>query len=171
LSIEKFRDVTIVFLIKKNKGKISEVCLAMKKRGFGINKWNGVGGKVGDKIEETIEQGARREAQEEIGVYVLDLQKVAELTFTCPDNTDWNQLTHVYLTENWDNEPSESEEMKPQWFNVDEIPYDLMWDGDELWLPTVLNGEFVKGTLEFGGNNTLQGHEIEIVTDFTKSIQ
>ncbi|HET8669978.1 MAG TPA: NUDIX domain-containing protein, partial [Candidatus Saccharimonadales bacterium] len=40
--------------------------LAMKKRGFGINKWNGVGGKVDE--DETIEQAAIRECQEEITV-------------------------------------------------------------------------------------------------------
>ena len=45
-SKEKLRDATLVFLIKRSQGKISEICLAMKKRGFGMNRWNGVGGKV-----------------------------------------------------------------------------------------------------------------------------
>ena len=45
-SKEKLRDATLVFLIKRSQGKILEICLAMKKRGFGMNRWNGVGGKV-----------------------------------------------------------------------------------------------------------------------------
>ncbi len=40
------RDCTLLFLIKKNDGVITDVCLAMKKRGFGAGRWNGVGGKV-----------------------------------------------------------------------------------------------------------------------------
>ena len=40
----------------------------MKKRGFGVGKINGVGGKVGKG--ETIETAAVREAHEEVGVIV-----------------------------------------------------------------------------------------------------
>ena len=39
--------------------KKDKVLLAMKKRGFGAGKWNGVGGKVKDG--ETIKQAAIRE--------------------------------------------------------------------------------------------------------------
>lgn len=56
---EKLRDVTIVFLVKKIEEKITEVCLAIKKRGFGVNRWNGLGGKV-EKDEEIL-VGAIRE--------------------------------------------------------------------------------------------------------------
>ena len=38
---KKLRQATIC-LLRKN----DEVLLAMKKRGFGVGKWNGVGGKV-----------------------------------------------------------------------------------------------------------------------------
>ena len=60
------RNSTLVFLIKKNNGSITDICLAMKKRGFGKGRWNGVGGKV--EAGETIEAAAMREAREEIGV-------------------------------------------------------------------------------------------------------
>ena len=36
----------------------SEVLLGLKKRGFGVGKWNGFGGKV--EPGETISQGAKR---------------------------------------------------------------------------------------------------------------
>ena len=41
------RDSTLVFLIKQKGGVITQICLAMKKRGFGKGRWNAVGGKVG----------------------------------------------------------------------------------------------------------------------------
>ena len=41
----------------------------MKKRGFGANRWNGVGGKM-EANDTTIEETAKRETQEEIGVKV-----------------------------------------------------------------------------------------------------
>ena len=50
---------TVVFLIREN-----QVLLAMKKRGFGEGKWNGVGGKLDPG--ETVEQALVRECQEEI---------------------------------------------------------------------------------------------------------
>ncbi|MFA6919339.1 MAG: hypothetical protein WC244_04525 [Patescibacteria group bacterium] len=45
-SKKKLRDSTLVFLIKKSQEKVTEICLAMKKRGFGMNRWNGVGGQT-----------------------------------------------------------------------------------------------------------------------------
>jgi hypothetical protein len=31
--------------------------------------------------------------------------------------------------------------MRPQWFSLDSIPYDLMWEGDRLWLPLLIKGQ------------------------------
>jgi hypothetical protein len=28
--------------------------------------------------------------------------------------------------------------MKPEWFDIEKIPYDKMWDDDIIWLPRVL---------------------------------
>jgi hypothetical protein len=40
------RNSTLLFLVKKNGEEITDICLAMKKRGFGSGRYNGVGGKV-----------------------------------------------------------------------------------------------------------------------------
>lgn len=32
-------------------------------------------------------------------------------------------------------------EMKPCWFNVNEIPFDKMWEDDPLWFPKLLKDE------------------------------
>lgn len=53
------RQATVMLLMRDD-----EVLLAMKKRGFGVGKWNGVGGKQ-DPGEDIVDT-AIRESQEEI---------------------------------------------------------------------------------------------------------
>ena len=160
-SREKLRDTTLLFLIRKSQEKISEICLAMKKRGFGMNRWNGVGGKV--EKDETIENATERESKEEIGVEIKQTNKVAELSFYFPHNPTWNQKVHVYFSEIWDGESTESEEMKPQWFQIQDIPFNNMWPDDEFWIPEVLAGKLVKASFVFGEGDTIQGKDIQVV--------
>lgn len=140
---------------------ITHICLAMKKRGFGVGKINGVGGKV--EQGETIEEAAHREANEEIGVTVGKLNKYALLEFYFSHNPSWNQLVHVYLCEEWENEPSESEEMKPEWYAVAHIPYSSMWPDDRFWIPYVLDGKLIKASFTFAENDIITSQVIGIV--------
>ncbi|MFA5934373.1 MAG: 8-oxo-dGTP diphosphatase [Candidatus Paceibacterota bacterium] len=160
--MDKLRDATLVFLIKKSQGNITNICLAMKKRGFGVNRWNGVGGKV-ESLKETIEEAAKRETKEEIDVSVENLNKVAELSFYFPHNPSWDQKVHVYFVEEWDGNPKESEEMNPEWFILEKIPYLNMWPDDIFWLPEVLKGGLVKAVFKFGENDIVQDKEVNIV--------
>jgi len=86
------RQDTLVFLLKP---ETEEILLAMKKRGFGEGKFNGVGGKV--TPGEMILAAAVREAKEEIGVDInpVDLVKVAELRFTFEGKPDWSIHCHT----------------------------------------------------------------------------
>jgi 8-oxo-dGTP pyrophosphatase MutT (NUDIX family) len=136
----------LVFLRRGN-----EVLLAMKKRGFGAGHWNGAGGKV--EPGETVEGAARRETLEEIGVTVGFLRQVAVLRFYFADDlNDPLQNIHctVYLCDNWEGEPVESEEMRPAWFGDGVVPYDEMWPDDRYWLPQVLGGQLVEAEFLFG---------------------
>jgi 8-oxo-dGTP diphosphatase len=159
--INNLRNITLVFLIKKTDSNISEICLAMKKRGFGVGRWNGVGGKL--EPNETIIEAAKREAQEEIAVTIDNLQKVAELDFYFPHNPSWNQKVHVYFVSDWIGEPKESEEMKPAWFLIPNIPYSEMWPDDKFWLPEVLNNNKVKASFTFGEKDIILNQEITLV--------
>lgn len=142
-------------LLKQN----SQVLLAMKKRGFGQGKWNGVGGKV--KPEETLEQGAIREAQEEIGIIPISLRKVAVLNFYFPKpDESWNQQVHVYMVNKWSGDPQESEEMKPQWFKITDIPYKSMWSADQEWMPKVLAGKKIVANIWFDKDQKLEKFEV-----------
>lgn len=142
------RNATLCFLVKQNAGAITELCLAMKKRGFGVGRWNGVGGKVEEG--ESLEDAMLREAREEIEVKIRKYEKIAELDFTFPHNEAWNQRVHVYMARAWEGEPRETDEMNPQWFAVEAIPYDAMWPDDRFWLPQALSGHFVRASFTFG---------------------
>lgn len=150
-SVRRLKKASLCFLIKE-----SQVLLAMKKRGFGQGKWNGVGGK--QNPNETIKATAIRETQEEIGVTALNLKHVATLNFlfpNMPEDNNWNQQVWVYFVDSWEGKPIETEEMAPQWFNKTQLPYNQMWDDDRLWLPKVLNEEFVTASFEFDENQKL----------------
>lgn len=155
------RDTTLLFLIKREEGKVRHICLAMKKRGFGAGRYNGVGGKL--EPGETIEEALIREAEEEVGVQVAALDKCAELIFTFPHNPAFDQLVHVYLSEEWRGDPLESEEMNPSWFLVEDIPYAMMWPDDSFWLPEVIAGNFVNGRFVFGEGDIIQEQDVRIV--------
>lgn len=156
------RNSTLLFLVKRSEGEVSEVCLAMKKRGFGVGRWNGVGGKVSEG--ETIEGAAVREAKEEIGVEAKGLKKVAELSFAFPANPSWDQMVHAYLVETWEGIPAESEEMSPKWFAAKDIPFDGMWPDDIFWLPHVLEGKAVRAKFSFGEKDAILSQEVGILS-------
>lgn len=151
---------TLLFLVKDG-----QILLAMKKRGFGVGKWNGVGGKI--EPGETIEQAMIRECQEEIAVTPLSWQLVAEHDFAQDADTDdpWHMYGYVYVCKSWEGEPVETEEMRPKWFSTDSIPYHTMWDDDEFWLPQVLNGQKVFGRFTFDINDKMLIHDVSEVEE------
>lgn len=142
-----------------------QILLAMKKRGFGQGWWNGVGGKL--DAGETTEQAMVREAQEEIGVTPTAFLKVAELVFKGGgEGEGWGMFVHVYIATKWEGDPSESEEMLPQWFRLAEIPYNKMWPDDKFWLPLVLEGKQLNAAFTFDGQNKLVAQAINVVDGF-----
>lgn len=134
----------------------------MKKRGHGVNKWNGVGGKT--EPGETIEQTAIREAQEEIGLTPRSLKKVVKITFIFPPDRNFDHESTAFLCDAWDGEPIETEEMKPQWFAMQQIPYKDMWDSDAKWLPKVLSGKLIVATVRSTADNDIAEYEEKEVT-------
>lgn len=70
---------------------------------------------------------------------------------------------HVFLTTAFEGEPSESEEMRPEWFDTAAIPYDKMWADDHIWLPHVLAGKSVDGAFHFSSDeDKLLAHELSV---------
>jgi len=151
---------TLCFLIDGDK-----VLLAMKKRGFGMGKLNGVGGKV-DPDEEII-KAAIREAEEEIGVKIAltDAKHHARILFSFDHKPDWNQECHVYVSEKWQGDPQETEEMKPDWFKMAELPFQQMWVDDAIWLPKVLARERIEAEFHFTNDGKeILSHTIKVIS-------
>lgn len=152
------RDVTIVFLVKKES---SEILLAIKKRGFGEGFWNGYGGKFEEEKDRSLVASAVRECREEAEIEIKSPRKVAEIDFFFLDKPEWDQKAHVFLVEKWDGKPVETEEMRPKWFKIDKIPYEKMWVDDIIWLPRILNGETLKMEFQFKNSDEIVWQKVE----------
>ena len=151
--------VTTLLLLVQDE-PISKVLLGFKKVGFGKGKFTGIGGKVEEG--ETIETATVREMWEETGVTVAQkhLQSAGNITFFFPSKPDWNLIIHVFLTKHWQGTPTESNEIIPQWFNVNELPLDTMWADAPYWYHRVLKGEKIKATFTFHSDNeTIYTHQ------------
>jgi len=147
------RAVNLCYVINNQ----DEILLQYKRKGFGVGKWNGPGGKV--EPGETLEQAVIREVKEETGLDVKNLKKMAELEFYFINKEEWNQIAHVYVTKDFTGDIQVSEEGELKWFKIKEIPYDKMWDDDPYWLPNILAGEFMKIKFYFDQNSNLQRYE------------
>lgn len=182
------KQATLCILVRGGENN-KEILLAMKKRGFGVGKWNGVGGKLDfQKGDKNIVDAVIRETEEEIGVKIKDLEKVALLHFRFPyiaergkaerrmkmnlkihrlpqKEKNWDQDVHLFLVKDWQGEPKESEEMAPKWFKTNEIPYSQMWDDDKIWLPKILEGKKLKANFVFKEGETIAEQKVEIVKE------
>ncbi|MDQ5938456.1 MAG: 8-oxo-dGTP diphosphatase / 2-hydroxy-dATP diphosphatase [Patescibacteria group bacterium] len=143
------------FIIKDNK-----ILLGFKKRGFGMNKWNTFGGKL-DK-GESYEEAAKREVFEECELNILSLEEKATLNFSWVNNKDKFEV-HVFQAISFTGQPVESEEMLPQWFDLDKIPYAKMWPDNKLWWPLFLAGQKINASFVYGPKDKLLTQQIELI--------
>lgn len=149
----KIIETTLLLLKKDNK-----IMLALKKKGFGAGKYNGIGGKL--ELGETPEQAMLREAYEEAGIKPINYISMGENEYSEFINGEPVKLKfYLYVADSWVGEPIETEEMKPYWFDIDKIPYDNMFVGDIYWLPLVLENKKIHGYFEFDENWNLINHE------------
>ena len=132
----------------------------MKKQGFGEGKYNGVGGKLEEN--ETPEEAMLRETQEEIAVTPTLYEKVGLISFNeFYKGKQMDLCFHLYMVYDWVGEPTETDEMKPEWFDVDSIPYDNMFPDDKYWLPLILEGKKIKAHFDFDEEWNLLSKSIE----------
>ena len=144
-------NATLVLLLRGH--PVSEVLLGYKKIGFGQGKYTGFGGKI--EHGEGVVEAALRELTEETGLTVPDpatLKLTALLEFRFPHQHTWNQNVYVLTTRHWQGTLVESNEMIPRWFSVERIPYEQMWEDDELWFPLLLRGRQFSGRFIFDGD-------------------
>ena len=159
---------TLVFVRDLAKEKI---LLGYKKRGFGMNKWNGLGGKV--EPNETILEGAKRysffnfvfksfkfqlklkkkqkqsEAREESGLEILSIKKVGYIEFQFESNLSEMLEVHMFSGDKFKGELRECDEIRPEWFDTNKIPFEKMWKDDSYWFPKMLSNQMFKAYFLF----------------------
>ena len=138
--------------------KEGRVLLIRKKRGIGAGKINGPGGKV--DAGETPLAAAIRETQEEIGVTPIHPELRGELWFRFSHGLTLHCL--IFLADDHEGVPHETEEAVPSWFPVDALPYEEMWEDDREWLPLLLSGKRFTGSVLVQGDHSGK-HEISII--------
>lgn len=129
----------------------AEVLLIEKKRGLGAGKVNAPGGKR--EPDETVFDTAIRETWEEVGLLPIDPQHRGVLRFVF--SSGYQLEVHVFLSYRWTGTLRETEEAKPFWMNEREIPFHRMWEDDQRWLPSVLDGHIVDGEMFFDGDRMI----------------
>jgi 8-oxo-dGTP diphosphatase len=127
-----------------------------KRRGLGAGKINGVGGRL--ELGELPLAGILREAHEELGITLLDPVKRGELHFQFLDG--YSLFCTVFVASRFDGTPVETEEAAPLWFDVWRLPFHEMWEDDQLWLGSALDGKSFRGFFDFDGEKMLS-HRVD----------
>lgn len=135
------RSTCLCFLTTDSGDRGPEVLLGHKKTGIGLGKIVGLGGHI--EPGEPSAEAAAREVEEESGIHVPAgaLTELAYVTFRFPARPSWDMEVVVFESARWSGEAAETEEIRPQWFPVSDLPFDRMWDDSRHWLPRVLAGE------------------------------
>tara|TARA_B100000497_G_scaffold61234_1_gene69533 strand:+ start:466 stop:1017 length:552 start_codon:yes stop_codon:yes gene_type:complete len=143
---------TLMFVIRGE-----EVLLIHKKRGLGAGKVNGPGGHI--EPGEKPMACAIRETREELCIESKNVNYMGELYFHAEDMPRIH--AYVYTATDYEGEPTETDEAIPLWTPMAKIPFDKMWQDDQLWLPQVLRGNKIRGWFVFEKENLLD-HRLEI---------
>ncbi len=142
---------------------IHRVLLGYKKTGFGKGKYMGIGGKI--EPGETAVQATLREMYEETGVVVLqsDLHFAGHIAYYFPTQPEWDLTVCVFLANRWQNQPEEHDEIRPEWFATNQLPFHSMWDDAQYWYPHVLSTKTIDATFVFKSDNqTVDTHTLTI---------
>jgi 8-oxo-dGTP pyrophosphatase MutT (NUDIX family) len=148
----KIETVSIIYQYPK-------ILLGMKKVRFGKGKYNGFGGGVRDN-ESLLESAIRETSEETGGVIMVDPRRMGNILFHFQSNEDDHDV-HFFRATKTRGTPRETEEMRPEWFDINQIPYGQMWVDDIYWLPLLLAGKSFRGEFEFDLEGGIASHQLD----------
>lgn len=137
---------TLLFVVKDGR-----ILLIHKKTGLGAGKINGPGGRFEEG--ESAVQCAVRELHEELRVSPIGTRYCGENRFQFVDG--YSIHVFVFVADDIEGEPTETEEAAPRWTPLDDIPWAEMWEDDPLWLPLALEGKGFQARYLFDGDDML----------------
>lgn len=148
------RQQTLCFVFGRGDRGQQQILLGRKNKGFGAGKIMGLGGHVDPGESEAA--CALREVHEEAGIIVTPVGTSwrGAIAFTFPTRPEWNAVVTVFFSERWSGQVQDSQEISPEWFDVDNLPLDQMWDDERYWLPRMLAGEKLVGTITYDDSGT-----------------
>jgi 8-oxo-dGTP diphosphatase len=154
--------VTLCFLLRDGESG-PEVLLGLKRTGFGTGKIVGIGGHV--EPGESDGEAAVREVMEETGVSlrVEDLTDAGAVNFVFPAKPEWDMSTRLFTARTWQGEPTDSDEVLPEWFRTDTLPVERMWQDADHWLPVVLEGGKVNVVVTLNDDNETVASSVSIL--------
>lgn len=143
-------EMTLCYFITENK-----ILLPLKKKKIGKGKHNGVGGKL--EKQENHEEAMIRECIEEVGLKPVLYKYMAKIVFEeIIDKELCEVIVYVYTCTKWGGILVETEEMKPYWFDLNNIPYDKTMEDDKYWLHYVLDNKKIIANFKLDENyNTI----------------
>ena len=101
---------------------------------------------------ESPKEGATREALEETGFSISQLKSHGVLNFYFGQKAKPDWIVYVFSTNLFKGKLVSNEEGILQWFPLNEVPYDEMWEDDKHWLPLLLEDKRFKGDFYFNKN-------------------
>ena len=136
-------EATLLTIIKDG-----QILLQRKTVGrFGEGKWNGAGGKL--EPGEGPAEGVIREVFEETGLKIGEPKHHGVLDHYFGDRSAPAWSVHIFSVTEFEGEPTGGEEGELNWFPLEKIPYDEMWEDDFHWLPLLLKGKEFDGAFYF----------------------
>nr|WP_320129106.1 8-oxo-dGTP diphosphatase [uncultured Sphaerochaeta sp.] len=141
------REVCVITYLFEN----DQVLLIDKKRGLGTGLVNAPGGHI--ELDETAKEAAIREFKEETELDITDPIMAGRLDFQFKDSL--SERAYVFFAHTYRGTPKETEEARPFWCPVSEIPYEKMWEDDQYWLPLALEGKKFEGRFIFDDQKML----------------
>ena len=152
---------TICFILREDK-----ILLLRKSEGlFGGGKWNAPGGKI--KLGEKPETCAVREVREETGLSAENPELIGGVHFYKNGQRVTPEWTgQVFACREFNGSPVGGREGIVQWFNINNLPFDEMWEDDRIWYHLVFEGKKFDGWFYYSGNfEKLNDYKITVRQD------
>ena len=109
-----------------------------------------------------------RELAEESGVVAEEenVRQVGRIHFEFVGDPVWMDV-HIYALEKYSGEVTETDEMKPAWFdaNLKTLPFSEMWPDDKFWFPFLLSKTPFFAYFQFLGLDKILRYTIKQVKD------